>query len=144
MKGDPIADSEHISRYCGGSQVNEDGTINGVAFRVRLGDEFLSVNWLEFLHLSNRDAEIQEIRRVLNSKLHFGAAARIALLNVRELLQYVSTESPDRRNLQVRHEPEPDDPSHSGIFNLATDDDLIADLIAQVVQETYPARVEPA
>jgi len=38
------------------------------------------------------------------------------------------------------HEPEEDDPSHSGIYGFQYDDRLIADLIAEMVQETYPAR----
>jgi hypothetical protein len=143
MQGDSVPDSDHITRYCGGSQINEDSTISGAAFHLREGESYLSVNWLEFLQLGNRDAEIKELRRVLSSKLRVGAKASIAILNVGELRRYVFSESPDSRDLQVRHEPEPDDPSHSGIFNLAMDDDLISDLIAEVVQETYSARIQP-
>jgi len=43
--------------------------------------------------------------------------------------------------LDILHEPEPVDPSHAGIFGLRPDDTLIAECIAQVVQETYPAKV---
>jgi hypothetical protein len=38
------------------------------------------------------------------------------------------------------HEPEPDDPAHSGIHDIAQDEILIADLIAEKVEETYPVK----
>jgi hypothetical protein len=53
----------------------------------------------------------------------------------------VQSNAPDARTLAAHHEPIPPfDPSHSGIYGYTADDDLIADLIAQVVKEVYPAR----
>ena len=69
-----------------------------------------------------------------------GVKAKIAVLNVGEIINYVRTKSPDARNLSVLHEPKEDDPSHSGIYGFRYDDHLIADLIAETVQEIYPAR----
>lgn len=140
MKDDPVPDLHHIARYCGGSTIRENGSISGVAFRLRQTEEFLSVNWLEFLSQPTRDAEIREIRKVLGSKLQLGAKARIAALNTGELRRYVGVNSPDGRELRVLHEPEPGDPSYSGIFNLLPEHDLIADLLAGVIQATYPAK----
>ena len=138
MKGDPIHDQDHISRYCSAIRCTENGQVTGTAFRPRQVDEYLSVNWLEFFHLADRQEEIREIRKVL--RLEPGAKAKIAVLNVGETISYVRTQSPDARNLSVLHEPEEDDPSHSGIYGFRYDDHLIADLIAEMVQETYPAR----
>lgn len=140
MKDDPVPDPDHIARYCGGSHIREDGSISGVAFRLRQTEEFLSVNWLEFLNQPTRDAEIRELRKVLDSKLQLGAKARIAALNTGELRRYVWVNGPDGRELRVLHEPEPGDPSYSGIFNLLPEHDLIADLLAEVIQATYPAK----
>jgi hypothetical protein len=42
--------------------------------------------------------------------------------------------------LDILHKPEPLDPSHAGIFGLRPDDTLIAELIAEVVQDVYPAQ----
>lgn len=141
MKGDPVPDPHHIARYCGGSAIREDGSISGVAFRLRQTEEFLSVNWLEFLSQPTRDAEIRALRKVLDSKLQLGAKARIAALNTGELRSYVRVNSPDRRELRVLHQQEePGDPSYSGIFNLLPEHDLIADLLAEVIQATYPAK----
>jgi hypothetical protein len=78
---------------------------------------------------------------VYNKKLKVGATARIAILNVGTLRSKVQRESPDSRLLRVLHEPEePDDPSHAGIYEIPHDDEIIAELIAQVVLENHPAR----
>ncbi len=140
MKGDSVPNKDHICRYCSATQCTEKGQVTGAAFQLRTTDENLSVNWLEFLHLANRREEIREVRRVLSLKLTHGAKAKIAVLNVGEILNYVRTQSPDSRNLSVLHDPEEDDPSHSGIYGFRYDDHLIADLIAEVVQATYLAR----
>jgi hypothetical protein len=53
----------------------------------------------------------------------------------------VRIKSPDKRELSVLHEPdEPTDPSHSGVYGFSSDDDMIADLIAQIVSTIYPAK----
>jgi len=140
MKGDPVPDQDHICRYCSAFRCTENGQVTGTAFRPRQVDEYLSVNWLEFFHLADQQDEIREVRKVLSSKLTLGAKAKIAVLNVGKTIKYVRTKSPDARNLSVLHEPKEDDPSHSGIYRFQHDDHLIADLIAEMVQETYPAR----
>lgn len=145
MKGDSIPIQNHISRCCFASKCTEDGKVTGAAFQLRETEKYLSVNWLEYLKLPNRHDEIQEIRRVLNSKLTLTANAKIAVLNVGDILSYVRDNTPDNRNLNVMHEPIEDeqevyDPSHSGIYGFRFDDHMIADLIADVVQEIHPAR----
>ena len=58
MQRDRVPDTDHISRYCGGAQILPDGRISGTAFRLRELEEYLSVNWLEYLGLGDRDSEI--------------------------------------------------------------------------------------
>ena len=141
MKGDRIPDSHHIGRYCKPSTI-ADGQIQATAFMLRRDEESLSVNWLEFLNCTNREKEVVELRKIYSSKLSVGARAKIAILNVGEVREKVLTESPDRRNLEVLHNPTEDDPSHSGIYNLREDDELIAELILETVKETYSARLK--
>lgn len=146
MKGDQVPNEDHIARYCGGSRVKEDGTISGEVFRLRVQsgqiEEYLSVNWLEFLNKENRVQEIAEIQKLLAAKfpLGIGPRARIAVLNVGEMRGYVHKNSDDRRTLRVLHEPKDNDPSHSGIHGLKFEDVLIADLIAQKIKEIHPAK----
>jgi len=142
MKGDQIPDPDHIARFCKPMQVSE-GQIQATAFMLRPDEEYLSVNWLEFLNCPNRDSEITEIRNIYSAKLNVGARAKLAVINVGEVCEKVLTESPDRRNIEVLHDPMEDDlfdPSHSGIYNLKQDDELIAELILETVLETYTAR----
>lgn len=139
MKGDKIPDKHHIARYCKSTQ-SLDGQIQATAFMLRTDEESLSVNWLEFLGLSSREEEITELRRIYSAKLSVGVHAQIAVLNVGEVCNKVITESPDSRNLKILHDPLENDPSHSGIYNLRNDDELIAELILETVLETYPAR----
>ncbi len=139
MRGDKIPNKDHIARYCRPMQVPE-GYIQATAFMLREGEESLSVNWLEFLNCSSRENEIAEIRNIYSAKLNVGARAKIAVINVGEVHEKVSTKSPDRRNLSVLHDPVTDDPSHSGIYNLKQDDELIAELILETVREAYSAR----
>jgi hypothetical protein len=142
VKGDQIPDPDHIAKFCRPGQV-ADEQIQATAFMLRSNEEYLSVNWLEYLNCSNRDHEINEIRNVYSAKLNIGARAKIAVLNVGEVCERVLKESEDRRNLEVLHDPIEDDlydPSHSGIYNLTQDDELIAELILETVHEAYPAR----
>lgn len=141
MKGDKIPDQNHIARHCKPMQVS-NGQIQAGAFMLRTGEESLSINWLEFLNCSSRESEITEIRNIYSAKLSIGARAKIAVLNVGEVREKVLKESQDRRNLEVLHNPENDDPSHGGIYNLKQDDELIAELILETVRESYPAHTK--
>ena len=136
MKGDRVPDSDHIARYCRGSSVESDGTINRMAFRIRNEEGYLSVNWLEFLKKPSREEEIDEIQNVLRKKLTLGSRSRIAVANVGSLIDHIRAE----RILKVQHEPEPEDQSHSGIFGYGIDDDLIELMISEVFQESYPSK----
>lgn len=142
MNGDTIPDNNHIARLCLPKHVDNE-QIQATAFQLRPPNElFLSVNWLEFLNRPSRESEIEEIQKVYCTKLDVRPRAKIAVLNVSEVRKKVLTESQDRRNLEVLHNPEePVDPSHSGIYNLKQNDEIeIAELILQTVRETYPAR----
>ena len=139
MKGYKIPDQNHITRYCKSSQVS-NGQIQPPAFMLRADEESLSVNCLEYLNCMSRQSEIAELREIYETKLRVGAHAKIAVLNVGEVRQKVLNESPDRRNLNVLHNPSTIDLSHSGIYNLKQDDELIAELILETVREIYSAR----
>ncbi|WP_295401147.1 hypothetical protein [uncultured Thiocystis sp.] len=143
MTGDPVPDTHHIARLCGGATIDEEGAVTGAAFRLRANEGYLSVNWLEHLSQIDRPSEIAELRRILTGKgMKLGAMARLAVLQVGPLRGHVGAESPDRRDLNVLHEPFPEDDSHCGIYGFRHDDDLIADLIAEIVRETYSARAD--
>ena len=140
MKGQAIPDAEHVARYCKPTTIDE-GEIQATAFMLREGEAYLSVNWLEKLKSPGRISQIRDLQELYTKKLKVAATAQIAVLNVGTLRAKVKRESPDGRLLRVLHEPqEPDDLSHAGIYEVRHDDEIIAELIAQVVLEKYPAR----
>ncbi len=143
MKGKPVPDNDHVSRYVGGSKITR-GRITGAAFELRPGEDALSVNWLEYLELHDRNAEIQELRKVFLEKGRtLQPTAKFAVLNVGETRGYIRQESDDNREILFLHDPEePTDPSHSGIYNIPRDDLVIGNMIAELIKndEIYPAR----
>ncbi|SDW87679.1 hypothetical protein [Thiocapsa roseopersicina] len=146
MKGDQVPDADHVARYCGGASIHEDGRVDGSVFRLRKFDgkpePYLSVNWLEYLEPSDRSKQLDALRTAFQQKPSFKvrSSARFAVHNVGALRGYVRTNSPDQCELSVLHEPDLDDDSHCGVYGLPMDDDLVADLIADIVQATYPAK----
>lgn len=148
MRGDRIPGSGSVSRYCRRRFLDGD-RIAGAAFQVRAGqgdkppEAYLSVNWLEYLSLASRIEEIEEIRRVLGNKLRLQRSDRIAVGQVGAIERNVRLGSPDHRRLTALHEPEVTDISHSGLHGLRYDDDLLyGELIAEVCQESYLAKVD--
>jgi len=149
MKDDLIPGDHHITRYCKPLQIIDDETVDGTAYRLRSGEEYLSVNWKEHVESISNNDPIKEIIKALNSKFKMNINGGLALANVGEITSKVLNESDDERVLNVTHQPEDeathghDDPSHSGIFNLKEEDDLIADLIALTVTEIYKIKDYP-
>jgi hypothetical protein len=138
-KNDVIPNEHHVSRLIGRSKIDdEDDRIDGSAFCLRDGEKYLSVNWLEFLDLPNREEQIQEVRTVLQKKMrNIGATSILAVLNVGVTKEAVS----HRTNIRFLHYPSDKDPSHSGIFDLIEEEEaVIGDLIAESVKERFPAR----
>lgn len=131
-----IPRADHVSRYCGGSHVDKDH-IDGAAFQLRQTDRYLSVNWLEYLRCTSREFEINEVRTALQSKLQLGSTSKIAVLSVGNIEDVGEVCGIGR--LQVLHEQEIDDLSHSGIHGYTVNDDVVADELANSIEETYDA-----
>jgi len=145
MKGEAVPDEDHIARQCGGATVNEDGSIDGSAFRLKkkagVWEEYLSVNWLEHLEPEDRQRQLERLRAVFIAKGRtLGAQSKFAVHQVGPLRDHVRSNSPDNRALDVVHEPFDDDESHSGVYGLEAEDDLISDRIAECVQEIHPGQ----
>lgn len=145
MKGDPIPPEHHVTRYCGGSSIDEDGNPNGTAFRRRPSEDAPSVNWVEFLEKASTVEAVDEIRTAFKRKgFGLGATAKFALLNVGQTVNYVVENSDDSRLLKFQHDPVEtpgiEDPSHAIVEGILPGEDLVADLIAETIVEMFPAR----
>lgn len=138
-----VPHKDHISRLCPPKSITEEGEIEASAFFLRDNEEGLSVNWLECLGCGSREEEIDAIRDLYSKKFsRVSVKAKITVLNVGAVHHKVLMESLDTRNLEFLHEPEDSpvlDPSHCAIYNLRPDNIMIAELILQLVSETYLA-----
>ncbi|MCK5851156.1 MAG: hypothetical protein KAH23_09595 [Kiritimatiellae bacterium] len=134
-----IPDKDHVARFCRPMQVLE-GEVQATAFMLRSGENSLSVNWMDFFNHSNRENEIAELQLNYAKTFRVGKRAKIAVLNVGEVIEKVLIESHDNRKLKVLHDPINNDLSHSGIYNLKEDDEMIAELILETVRDSYSAR----
>lgn len=103
-----IPDSNHVLRYCRPNYVKMEA-IKAGAFELRPGEEFLSVNWMEFFGESaSTDAQVEEIRKVMNEKFTLSSGGKFARLNAGCVRKRIN-------GAQVRHIPSKRDPSHAGI-----------------------------
>lgn len=140
MPGPEIPGTDHVCRLCGATKCDEGRPV-GAAFMPRPRDLYLSTNWLESTGAATRGEQLATIRQHLTNKgMSLLANARLAVLHLQTVIDHVRFNAPDGRTLAAHHEREPSDPSHAGIYGYTADDDLIADLIAQVVHEVHKAR----
>ena len=135
-----LPDGDHVARYCKPSAVGQDGLPMPAAFELRPQmEDYLSVNWLEFLDASDLDAAVGEVRTAFRRKgYRVKPNGRFAVLEVGEVKAAVSAITGTAR---VEHRRLVDDESHSGIFGYTADDLAVAVEIAALVQ---PECVHPA
>lgn len=128
MKDDIISDSDHVSRYCSPSRVEEDEPL-ATAFELDDDDEYLSVNWLEYWNVSGKDEAMNCIRGEFDREVRHNG--RFAVLNVLEATDAVR-ETTGRRSL-VTHQPTSTMDSHAGIFGFLQDEREVAAKLASIV-----------
>lgn len=142
---DALPELYNCARYVGGAQLDTDTeTPNGAAFRLREDkqEEYLSTSCLELTGESEREEQIEALRKIYEARDDFrvGATSKFAVFEVASMKHSVMKESEDSRKLDVRYKPEPHDQTHTGVYGLRFDDDVIADLMAQCVSEVYSAK----
>ena len=135
MRGDPLPGKDHISRYCA-PKTAPDGQPTGASFILRMGEEFLSVNWMEHFGKTDQKAQIAKIREHI--ELSLAKYGLFAVLNVGRVIDQIQRFG--EKKLAILHEPTEHDPSHSGINGYQHEDLLVAELIAEMVLDIYPSR----
>jgi hypothetical protein len=140
VSSDVVPDGDHVTRLCSRAQLNEDGWPEATAFILKPNEPYLSVNWLEHLGIEDRQGQVAEVLRVLRTKRDVRASAKLALLNVGGSRAAVQAGTTDRLEIEFRHEPEDEDSSHSGIYNLPLADTTIeaAEQLAMAVLQVFP------
>ncbi len=135
-----LPDKDHISRYCKPSTV-ESGRPMPAAFIPRKGEEYLSVNWLEYFDEPTLETAMDRVRAVFDKKgYRVSLNGRFAALNVGSAKRAASEGA--GITLSIDHIPLYDDPSHSGILGYTSDDLAVAvELVALLTYEDmHPAQ----
>ena len=105
---------------------------------LRPGEEYLSTNWLEHFHDSDRQAQIAGVHRALTDKgFQVRRNAAFAVLNV----GVATTACKNDLNIDILVVAlgESRDPSHAGIYGYVAGDTNTAATLARQVREVYPA-----
>lgn len=153
MKGNAIPQDDHVVRYVGGQHVerdiNDQPVMLGSGFIARPRDaNNVSCNWLDCFGGSLTE-QVQQVRDV--ARVKYGARGRLGRLNVGQVVRQIEAGTDGRREVEIIHDPldaQGDwlpDPSHALMTNVPDENDpegeLIGDLIALCVLESFPARV---
>lgn len=130
MLGNTIPATHHLARHIAARHITEDGqAILASAFPWRSGEEYLSFNWLEYYsggyaaQVTAVVAEVKNCRRVKPND-------RFGTFEIEKLTKRCTDA---RVSIEVHHEPvfEPCPlPSHSGIYDLSNEHELLAEIIA--------------
>ena len=132
----------HVARYCRPRTVT-NGIISREAFLLREGEQFLSANWLEHFHESDRQIQVSGVRASLAGKnFDVNPNGRFAVLNVEVSDNRVRQIHGVRLLFQLLRQAS--DPSHTGVFGYGPPSVDpkgydIAQSLAESVQEEYPA-----
>lgn len=136
---------QHVARHCRPRDFGTTGLLLDSAFELRPGEEYLSTNWLEYFHDSDRQSQIAGVQQALVDKgFRVRRTASFAVLNVatsiascRDILSVA---------IQFVVLGEAHDPSHTGIYGYTAQDSAVAALLATLVvpNEVYPTTVSPA
>jgi hypothetical protein len=130
----------HFFRHIKATWMDGD-FVDPAAFRLRNEadgelEDGLSVNWCEYFEKFIPKDAVQPLREVLVSEGRtVGKTSKFALLNVRDTISAAAKYVPVR----VAHDGDEVDSSHSLVIGYEAFNDQVAEEIAKVVLETFPA-----
>lgn len=135
-KGLLISVDHHVVRHIPFPNLRRsgDGKILGVlpqAFSLRTDEAYLSVNWLEFFE-SNKATNLLETKNAIAAAKASGKispSSALAIANVGKLKEACLTKSDAQ--IRVAYAPSKNNPSHTAIHNLPSNDLELLDLLAE-------------
>ena len=136
-----LSSDDHVVRHGRPRDIVSPGVLSSNAFLLRNDEPFLSTNWVEYFHPSDRGIQILAVRDSLIAKDRTVKPNDLFIvLNVG-----VATNSCKARlGLDLRFVTlgEPDDPSHTGIYGIVSNLVNVASELAASVKpdEIYTAR----
>ena len=130
-----------MSRYCR-PRVFEDGRVKPDAFRLRPGEDYLSLHWLEFLGARSQADAVDQVRASMTGTgFTLGRNGCVAVLRVSQAKACVRDIA--GIELILEHMPVENDPAHSGMFGSQLHELAVATELAFLVtdDDIYPARI---
>lgn len=138
MLDQSLPKDDHISRYCKPSVIAQNGLPMASAFGLRQGEEYLSVNWLEYFHLTDLSIAVEKVREAFRNKgYQVRPNGRFVVLNIGEAKRMVFEGV--KCVLHINHHPLANDQSHACILGYGPDDLMVAVELAALVtpQDVY-------
>ena len=140
MTGDPLPDSDYVSRYCRPGTI-EQGRAGPDAFMPRIGEQYLSVNWLEVFDAVDIATAVELMRAVVSRSVDLRPNGRLVALSVGDAKRGIRASV--ALALRIEHFPTAVDQSHSAIFMPPENYVALAVELATLgeSEDTYPAVV---
>lgn len=143
MCANKLPDDSHVVRYVKPTDILDDGSVDGSAFRLKPNETGLSVNWLDFFVGMTKSQQLDEVRRL--ARLTMRRNGRLAELDVDHTRHFVREYASlhfINKPLEAESNYEADS-SHSEIEGLPDVDSpmaaLVGDMIAECIITSYPA-----
>lgn len=135
-----IRDDGHVVRHCKRNHIDTDGTPLPAAFELRVNEEYLSVNWLEYFGTSSIEENLVCVCKEILKHRSTTKRERFVVLNVKDVKSTIKKEFDI--TLSIKDLQEEDYPSHAGIWWYTNDDDVLHEL-AEIVEkdDVYPAQI---
>jgi hypothetical protein len=132
--------AHHFFRHIKKSWIDED-FIDPAAFRLREQDaQFengLSINWVEHFKKSTPQEAVAPLRKTLENKgRSIGGQSKFALLNVGAAKEAAALYT----SVSIVLDAEANDPSHSLVKGYEAYNDQVAEELAKVIIQTFPAK----
>ena len=143
MRGDAVPDGDAITRYCPGKKM-EGGLPLVTAFELRRGEEYLSVNWLQYWKGIDQATALERVRRDVSKRLDLSKKGAFAVLNAGTVKSVI--EEVTRGHAFVTQQPSRNNLSHAGVFGFGITDFEVATALANAVDtaDVAPAIVDSA
>ena len=126
-----LPNDDHVMRYVPWGKLRRDEDDNvlgflGEAFKPKLDEESLSVNWLEYFE-GEREAKIQASVKTFRSTLNVRTKSAFGVGNVAKIKEVCRARG---ATVRIVYEPTDENQSHAGIRRLPREDTMLLDSLA--------------
>lgn len=130
-KGQQLLDDHHVMRYVSWTKLRRDGDDNvlgflPVAFELRVGEESLSVNWLEYFS-GDRQIQISECVKMFRTSIDVKKKSAFGVAKVRKVKDVCQMNG---KAIRIVYAPSPNNNAHASIQKIPRDEFAIFEALA--------------